>query len=117
MVEQLRMMLEMKPAPDNGWYPPVIKTIAIEKQGIAELVDTFRSHHRLLLDTGGFAEHNFNLEFQFFRALVMKMATAKIFDTIRNSPFYHDILEGLKKRKIDPVTAAEQLTDRLVYKI
>ncbi len=117
LVEQLRMMLAMKPAPDNGWYPPVIKTIAIEKQGIAELVDTFRNHHRLLLDTGRFAEHNFNLEFQFFRTLVMKMATAKIFDKVRDSPFYHDILEGLKKRKIDPVTAAEQLSDRLIYKI
>lgn len=117
MVEQLRMMLAMKPALDNGWDPPVIKTIAIEKQGIAELVDTFRNHHRLLLDNGTFAEHNFDLEFQFFRTLVMQMATTKIIDKVRDSAFYHDILEGLKKRKIDPVTAAEKLSDRLIYKI
>lgn len=117
MVEQLRLMLEMKPASDKGWCPPVLKTIAVKGQGIAELADTFRSHRRFLIDTGTLNKHNFKLEFEFFKRLVMEMAADKIFDTVSDSRFYHVILEDLKNRKIDPFAAAEQLTDRLKYKV
>jgi len=117
MVAQLRSMLAMKPHSDKGWRPPVLKTIAVKSQGIPELVDTFRRHRQFLRDSGTFGEHNFKREFQFFRKLVMEMVTDKIFDNVRESPFYHVILEDLKNRKIDPFAAAEQLTDRLRYKV
>lgn len=117
MVAQLRSMLAMKPHSDKGWCPPVLKTIAVKSQGIPELVDTFRRHRKFLRDSGTFGEHNFKREFQFFRKLVMEMVTDKIFDNVRESPFYHVILEDLKNRKIDPFAAAEQLTDRLRYKV
>ena len=117
MVAQLQSMLAMKPHSDKGWRPPVLKTIAVKSQGIPELVDTFRRHRQFLRDSGTFGEHNFKREFQFFRKLVMEMVTDKIFDNVRESPFYHVILEDLKNRKIDPFAAAEQLTDRLRYKV
>ena len=115
MVDQLWSMLERKPTSDNGWRPPVLKTIAVKSQGIPELVDTFRRHRQFLVDSCTFNEHNFKQEFQFFKKLVMEMATDKIFDNVSDSPFYHVILEDLKNRKIDPFAAAEQLTDRLHY--
>jgi len=117
MVAQLRSMLAMKSHSDKGWRPPVLKTIAVKSQGIPELVDMFRRHRQFLMDSGTFGEHNFKREFQFFRKLVMEMATDKIFDNVRESPVYHVIIEDLKNRKIDPFTAAEQLTDRLRYKV
>ena len=117
IVEQLRLMLEMKPISDNGWCPPVLKTIAVKNQGIPELVDTFRSHRRFLIGTAAFNEHNFKQEFQFFKKLVMEMAADKIFDKGGDSPAYNAILEDLKNRKIDPVAAAEKLTDRLRYRV
>lgn len=116
MVDQLRSMLAMRPDTACGWQPPVLKTIATERRGIAELVDTFRNHHRSLVDTGKYGEHYFKQEFKFFQSYVMKLAAAKVFDSVSDTPIYQDILEGLKKRKIDPVTAAEQLTERLQYR-
>jgi LAO/AO transport system kinase len=115
IVEQLHLMLEMKPTSDNSWCPPVLKTIAVKNQGIPELVDTFRSHLRFLTDTGTFYEHNFEREFQFFKKLVMEMAADKIFDNVKDLAAYHVILEDLKNRKIDPFAAAEKLTDRLKF--
>ena len=47
----------------------------------------------------------------------MEMAADKIFDNASDSRFYHVILEDLKNRKIDPFAAAEQLTDRLKYRV
>ena len=117
MVAQLRLMLEMKPTSNNGWRPPVLKTNAVKSQGIAELVDTFRNHRRFLVDTGTLSEYNFKREFQFFKKFVMEMAAGRIFDNVSDSPLYHVILEDLKNRKIDPYTAAEQLTDRLHYRV
>ena len=115
IVEQLHLMLEMKPISDSGWSPPVLKTTAVKYQGIPELVDTFRSHHRFLIDTGTFSEHNFKREFQFFKKLVMEMAAEKIFDNFNDSPVYQGILEDLKNRKVDPFAAAEKLTNRLKF--
>jgi LAO/AO transport system kinase len=117
MVEQLRLMLEMKAISDNDWRPPVLKTIAVKNLGISELVDTFQRHRQFLLDNGTFREHNFKLEFQFFKKLVMEMAADKIFDTVSDLPFYHAIIEDLKNRKIDPIAAAEQLTVKLKYRV
>lgn len=115
MVAQLRLMLAMKPHADDGWRPPVLKTIAVKSQGIPELVDTFRRHRQFLMDSGLFGDHNFKREFQFFKKLVMEMAADKIFDDVSESPFYHAILENLKIRKIDPFAAAELLTNRLKF--
>jgi LAO/AO transport system kinase len=116
MVEQLRLTLEMKAISDNDWRPPVLKTIAVKNLGISELVDTFQRHRQFLLDNGTFREHNYKLEFQFFKKLVMEMAADKIFDTVSDLPFYHAIIEDLKNRKIDPIAAAEQLTVKLKYR-
>jgi LAO/AO transport system kinase len=115
MVAQLRLMLAMKPHSDDGWRPPVLKTIAVKSQGIPELVNTFRRHRQFLMDSGTFGDHNFKREFQFFKKLVMEMAADKIFDDVSESPFYHAILENLKNRKIDPFAAAELLTNRLKF--
>jgi LAO/AO transport system kinase len=113
LVGQLQFMLEMKPTSDNGWRPPVLKTIAVKNQGIPELVGTFRRHRRFLIDTGTFSEHNFKREFQFFKRLVREMAAEKIFTCVAGSPIYLEIIEDLKNRKIDPFAAAEQLMERL----
>jgi LAO/AO transport system kinase len=114
LVGQLRTILEMKPTCENDWHPPILKTVAIKSEGIRELVDTFRSHRRFLLDSGTFSERNFRWEFQFFKKLVMEMAADKIFDIVSDSPAYHVIIGDLKNRKIDPFAAAEQLMERLV---
>jgi LAO/AO transport system kinase len=116
IVEELRLMLEMKPRSGNSWYPPVLKTVAVKRQGITELVDIFQRHYRFLIDTGTFWEHNFKREFQFFKKQVMEMAAEKLFGAVRNSPAYHGIIEDLKNRRIDPYVAAERLADRLEYK-
>ena len=47
----------------------------------------------------------------------MELAADKIFAAISDSSAHQVILEDLKKRRIDPYTAAEQLTDRFRYKV
>jgi LAO/AO transport system kinase len=117
IVAELQLMLRMKPTSDNGWQPPVLKTVAVKNQGITELVDMFQRHRRFLIDTGRFREHNFKWELLFFKKRVMELAADKIFEAISDSSAHQVIIEDLKKRRIDPYTAAEQLTDRFKYKV
>ena len=116
VVEQLRAMLDMGGKSPDEWLAPVIKTVAIKNRGIVELVDAYWQHRQFLKDSGQFDEHNYKWEFQFFRQLVMEMAADRIFSEIQNSPAHQKLIEDLKNRRIDPFSAAEELTKGLEYK-
>jgi len=113
MMVQLQAMLAMGASSENTWQSPVLKTVAIKKQGIHELVDVFFNHRQFLMDSGRFQEHGFQWEFQFFRRQVMEMAAERIFASVSETPSYARLLADLKSRKIDPLTAAERLIKEL----
>jgi len=109
VVEQLQAMLNLAIRSENDWHPPVLKTVAVKNEGIAELADTCWGHRQFLLDSGTFAEHNFKWEYHFFRQLVMEMAADRIFDSAKDTPAYRALLKELKDRQVDPISAAEKM--------
>jgi LAO/AO transport system kinase len=112
VVIQLEGMLEMGTIAEDAWHPPVLRTVAVNAEGIAELVDAFWSHRQYLLDSGGLSKHNSEQTFQFMRRLVMEMAADKIFSSTSKTA-YQTLLDALNNRKIDPFTAAEKLVKDL----
>jgi LAO/AO transport system kinase len=112
VVTQLRGMLEIGTNPEDAWHPPVLRTVAVNAEGIAGLVDAFWSHRRYLLDSGELSRHNSEQTFQFMRRLVMEMAADKIFSSTSKTA-YQTLLDALNNRKIDPFTAAEKLVKDL----
>ena len=113
VVTQLRGMLHMGMIPEDGWHPPVLKTVAVNAEGIEELVDALWSHRQYLLGSGEFSAHNFEQSFQLVRRLVMEMAADKIFSASSESKDLQTLLDALKKRNMDPFTAAEKLVKDL----
>jgi LAO/AO transport system kinase len=109
VVETLQSMLGRTAAAKEGWLAPVLKTVAVKAQGIPELVAAFQRHRRFLMSSGAFLEHNFQWEFQVFRRHVMLRAAEKIFGRLEDSPLYSALLEDLKARRIDPMSAAEKM--------
>ena len=116
-VAQLKGMLDMRAIPEDGWHPPVLKTVAVKGEGIAELVDAFCNHRQYLLDGGKFKAHNLEQTHRFFQSIVMEMAADKIFNSAKESSAYQTLIKNLNQRKIDPITAAEKLIKDLQYKI
>jgi LAO/AO transport system kinase len=116
VVDQLRGMLDLGSRSEADWLPPILKTVAVKNRGIVELVDAFWQHRQTLMDTGAFAAHNYKWEFRYFRQLVMEMAADRIFSEVEESETYLRLCEDLKNRNRDPFSAAELLTERLVYK-
>jgi LAO/AO transport system kinase len=109
VVDQLRMMLDMRPDRDGGWLPPIIKTVAINGEGVSELVDASYAHRDFLLESGKFDERNAEREYRFLRRLVMEMAADKIFNSMRDLPAYDSLMNSFRDRTIDPYSAAEKL--------
>ena len=107
----------MGTVPEDGWKPPVLKTIAVKGEGVAALVDVFWNHRRYLMDSDQFKTHNTQQIFRLFQSLVMEMAADKIFKSAKDSSAYQTLLSNLNKRKIDPFTAAEKLVKGLPHKI
>ncbi len=117
VVDQLRLMLDMRSAPDGTWEPPILKTVAVNGEGVPELVDAFYAHRDYLKQNERFNEHNIEREYQFFRRLVMEMAADKIYKSVEDLPAYSKLLGKLRDRKIDPYSAAETLIRGLECKI
>ncbi|UCF91379.1 MAG: methylmalonyl Co-A mutase-associated GTPase MeaB [Desulfobacterales bacterium] len=112
----LTMMLEMRGIPAGDWKPPVLRTVALNNEGIPELVDALLAHNQYLAASGKLQERIRQRELTFFRQLVIEMAALKIFDLAARSPEYAALLDNLRGRQIDPYSAAEKLVEGLQYK-
>ena len=110
-------MLAMGTRAKEDWQAPVLKTAALNAEGIKELVNTFWSHREYLLSSGAFSAHNFEQSFQLLRRLVMEMAADKVFDVGSESKELQTLLDALKKRQVDPFSAADKLVKNMRYKI
>ena len=117
VVAQLRGMLEMGARAKQDWQPPVLKTAAVNAEGIEELVNVFWSHREYLLDSGAFNAHHFEQSFQLLRRLVMEMAADKVFNPASKSKDLQTLLDAIRKHQMDPFTAAEKLVKNMRFKI
>lgn len=113
LCQQLNIMLDMRSCREDGWRPPVLKTVAVKNEGITELAVTFLAHHRRLTETGKLAERMMKREIHFFRELVKEMAAEKIFRCIDDDPAYAAMVKKIKGRSLDPYSAAEQILKNL----
>ncbi len=111
VIEQLEGMLHLASRSETDWRPPVLKTAALNNEGIVELADAFWSHRLFLVDSGQFVSHNFTWEYQFFRQMVMEKAADRIFNNARSSTTFKTLIEDLKARRIDPISAAEKMLE------
>lgn len=111
VVKQLTVMIEMRSDSrvEEGWTPPVMKTVAVNNEGIEELVDAFFAHREHLKEKGKLSERLAAREIHFFKELVKEFAFDAIKSSMDDSEEYGNLLEDLKQRKIDPYSAAEQV--------
>ena len=114
---QLALMLQLREFGEKDWQPRVLRTSAVEKEGIVELVDALLDHRRYLGRSGKLAPKLEKRDFHFFLELLRTGASEKILNAAGASPSYRAVLEGLKAHRIDPYSAAEALIERLQCEI
>lgn len=114
---QIKTALHYFPNNELGWTVPVLLASALEKSGIDELYETFRSFIHRSESTGFFGKNRGQQHWHWFeaswkRALQEKLAAI---------PHLQELFAGHKKNILnnntDPYAAAQELADRLEIRL
>ena len=117
VVKKLQVMLEMRPMSVDSWMPPVLKTVAAKTEGITEVVEAFLNHREYIGRTGSLTRKIEERDLHFFREVVKEKAYNRILDSASGTGRYEELVENLKKRAIDPYSAAEELISGMSVRI
>ncbi len=119
---QLNMMLGMKTGSKASttinsktyWTPKVLKTNALNGDGVKELADTFLSHFDFMGQNNAFDTKKNEMENSYFNALLKDLTIDKIVEFIKTSDKYVKTLKKIESREIDPLSAAQILADTII---
>jgi LAO/AO transport system kinase len=101
-------------APDAGasdsinWQPPVVKTIALQGDGIPELMDAIADHHQHLVATHELARRNRVRLANELEHILRDELTNRLLDKIDQGDLA-DLMAQVAARQLDPYTAAQRL--------
>jgi LAO/AO transport system kinase len=116
---ELRGMLELGHAlegPDDpaGWWPPIVRTVAVRDEGIPELVDTFGAHREDAARSGRAERQRRDRALHLVREVALegiRRRFAGLGD--EHDPLLTSLADRVVAREIDPYTAADELLDAL----
>ncbi|HEX9090765.1 MAG TPA: methylmalonyl Co-A mutase-associated GTPase MeaB [Anaerolineales bacterium] len=111
---QLVSSLEPQPAlePSNqAWSPPILRTVALDGTGVAELAEAIAAHRAYLESTGGWGRRERG-RLQTELDLLLQSRLVKDFHSHLSQGEYAMALQGVLERRISPFQAVEQLVDK-----
>jgi LAO/AO transport system kinase len=116
---ELRGMLEMGHAvedPDGpaGWWPPILRTVAVRAEGLPELVATFADHAAHLADTGEGERRARDRALHTIREIALeqiRLRFARLDDG--DDPLLDALAGKVVSRTLDPYAAADELLEAL----
>ncbi|NOX33107.1 MAG: methylmalonyl Co-A mutase-associated GTPase MeaB [Deltaproteobacteria bacterium] len=112
-VLSLKMMLGMRKPDKTGWTPRIVKTIAPDGTGVKELADTFLSHFEFMEQNSSINEKRKELELLYFQSLLKDLTLEKILLFIKESKDFKAAAGKIKSRRMDPLTAAEKIVNKI----
>ena len=95
-------------AGELAWRPPVLRTVATERTGIAELWDTLRAH-REFLETNGLVEERRRRRVRDEIRLIVAEQLREQATALGSGPRFEALVDRVTAREIDPFAAAAAL--------
>ena len=108
-VFELNMMLDHRHSAQNSRKPVIVKTEALKGTGINELAQAFLGHYEFLNQQGLLVQRQKQMELEYFKTLVRDMALEKIMSAICDSEIYHETLNKIRTKGLDPLSATEEV--------
>jgi LAO/AO transport system kinase len=116
--QQLNMMLNMKADSKTNtkitWAPKVLKTNAQTGDSVKELADIFLDHFDFMGKSTALKTKQKEMENSYFNELLKDLTIHKILGFIKTSDKYGAVLKKIQSREIDPLSAAQILTDTII---
>ncbi|HSK23595.1 MAG TPA: methylmalonyl Co-A mutase-associated GTPase MeaB [Egicoccus sp.] len=116
---ELRGMLEMGHAledPDGpaGWWPPILRTVAVREEGIDEVVEAFGTHADWLAETGRGEQRRRDRALHLIREIALEQVRLRFARLDHgDDPALDKLARQVAARDLDPYAAADELLDAL----
>lgn len=105
-VAELQAMMALGPG-RSDWSPPILKTVAIQGEGIAELAQGILAH-QTHLDQGGLRQlRQRERSRAFFLELLQERVTRRLLEQAGANGILDQTIERIAHREVDPYSAAD----------
>ena len=108
LISQLRAMLRLGSPPPGSWEPPILPTVAMRDQGIAELAAAIERHRTHLYASGQQATRERDRAGREFQQILQEAALERLRARYAGAA-WEALVDQIAARKIDPYTAAAEL--------
>jgi len=109
-VATLRYLLDMNPADDDRWRPPILKTIAIRGQGVEAVVDALKEHLGHLKESGQLELKNRKRSEEEGKRIIEEGSWGRLLSRLQEGEWERMKLR-IADRKLDPYAVAEKLLE------
>jgi LAO/AO transport system kinase len=99
----------------SDWTPPVIKTVAVENEGIDELLDAIEKHRRHLEESGKLLEKRKERARKETLQLIHDKLFRLIYDQLADGGKLDHLVEEILDRKRDPYSITAEVLENLPY--
>jgi GTPase len=112
-VAVLEMNLSLKPHIENEWRPPVLKTIAIKGEGVAEVVDSIGKHIDYLQSSGQLKTRERERLHAELEDILQRQLMKSVMSGVNGSRM-DSLIEKIEARELDVYSAADSLLKRTI---
>lgn len=114
-VTALQMILNMRPHDEYTWMPKILKTVAAENKGIAEVIAEMERHKKHLYDSNQFLARRENQ----LKVRIKEIAEHKLFEHLWNDQrinLINDSISKVSNGDLSPYKLADELVKEFVHK-
>jgi LAO/AO transport system kinase len=111
-VKDLKYMQSLAPT-EPEWRPPIVRTIATQGDGLAELIETIDNHQAHLQGSDKLREKSRSREAHLLRNALRDQLGERIDGLLETDGLGDTLVEALVNRQLDPYTAASQAIEKL----
>ncbi|MEX2625456.1 MAG: hypothetical protein WD225_01150, partial [Ilumatobacteraceae bacterium] len=97
-----------------GWWPPILRTVAVRDEGIAEVVASFEEHAGWLAETGRGSLRRRDRALHLVREIALEQIRLRFARLDGgDDPLLDELARQVAARDLDPYTASDQLLEAL----
>jgi len=100
----------------NEWRPPLTMTVAVNNEGIGDLVDSIKEHRDYMQESGLFETRRINNTKNEIVELIKHRVLEHIFDNAYNEQKINNLSKEVVKRVTDPYTVCEDIMHNIKRK-
>ena len=106
---EIKAMLDLGQQ-DEGWKPPVLKTVSTKGEGIVELRDTIEAHLSYLSESGRLRAIQVEMAREEFIEILKADLTKYVMERSIDRGRFDALVKKIMERQLDPYSAAREIT-------